>query len=128
MARKTVRVKVPTDPSELIALAGKIEAHSVDLGTASPLTDLEDAESYGPAVARAAEQDGLRDGFAQKAETATGERNKDLPAIIEGVRARRDLLLGLYRSNPKKLTEYGFAVDDTPQSSGGTGAPPATSP
>lgn len=115
MPRKNVRVKIPTDPSAVIALAGKIQAKNAELGDASPIKDLDDAETFAPAVTRAAANDKDADDFATKAETSRGERNKDLPVVKEGVRARRDALLGKYRSNPKKLTEWGFGVDDSRQ-------------
>ncbi len=123
MARHNVRVIIPTDPSALIALAQLIEKKHVELGDASPLKDEEDAAVFSPAVVRGAENDAGADKSRKVAETLTGERNKDLPVIDDGVRRRRDTLLAKYRSNPKKLTEFGFEVDDSPQSSSEKTAP-----
>ena len=123
MAKNNVRVEIPGDPSELIALAAKIEKKHVDLGTASPLRELEDVATFGPAVARAAEHDGKADEYEGKRETEIGERNKDVPNVRNGTRTRRDLLLAVFASNPKKLTEWGFNVSE-----GGTGGGDATKP
>lgn len=122
MAKKNVRVKIPSDPTALIELAAKIEKKHADLGAASPLKSLEDAEAFGPAVTRAKTQDDLATDFSSKAETAYGERDKDLPAVKQGVRNRRDALLATHASNPKKLTEWGFDVSDSPQGSDGDAA------
>ncbi|MBK6977909.1 MAG: hypothetical protein IPH28_13065 [Cytophagaceae bacterium] len=42
------------------------------------------------------------------------ERDKLLGPIIENVKASRDLLLGVFRSNPKRLGDWGFKVSDKP--------------
>lgn len=118
MARYTVRVDIPTDPSELLTLAGKIDAKERELGDSSPLKALDDNESFGGCIERSTAADKKADDFTSKAETQIGERNKDLPAVREGVRARRDTLLGVFRKNPRKLSEFGFAVSDTPADSG----------
>jgi hypothetical protein len=114
MPRKNFRVKIPTDPSERIKLAKAISAKHADLGAASPLNDMEDEADYASALTNADAQDAKADKARKEAETATGERNKHMPAVDGGIRARRDVLLGKYRSNPKKLTEFGFDVDDSP--------------
>ncbi len=125
MAKNNVRVEIPGDPSALIALAAKIDARHLALGTASPLKELEDVATFGPAVARAADHDGKADDYEAKRETEIGERNKDVPGVTKGVRARRDLLLAVYQSNPKKLTEFGFDVSDSPAATPGAAPKPA---
>ena len=126
MPRKNFRVKIPTDPSERIKLAKAISAKHDDLGAASPLTDMEDEADYASALTSADAQDTIADRARKESETATGERNRHMPAVDGGVRARRDVLLGKYRSNPKKLTEFGFEVDDSP--TGGDSADDAAPP
>jgi hypothetical protein len=129
MARYTVRVDIPSDPTELLTLAAKIDAKERQLGDSSPLKALEDAPTFGGCIQRAAAADKEADEFASKAETQIGERNKDLPAVLEGVRARRDTLLGVFRKNPRKLSEFGFVVSDTPADNGSsapTGPAPAS--
>ena len=126
MPRKNFRVKIPTDPSERIKLAKAIKAKHDELAAASPLSDMEDEAAYTTALSSADVQDAKADKSRKESETATGERNKHMPAVDGGIRARRDVLLGKYRSNPKKLTEYGFEVDDSP--TGGDSADEPTPP
>ncbi len=123
MPRKNFRVKIPTDPSERIALAKAMLAKHVEMGADSPLGGMEDEEKYGSALGSAAAQDAIADRTRKESETATGERNRHLPTVDEGIRARRDVLLGKFRSNPKKLTEYGFEVDDSPTGDSSTPDP-----
>jgi hypothetical protein len=42
------------------------------------------------------------------------ERDLLVKPIKEAVMASRDLLLGAYRANPKKLGDWGFEVSDRP--------------
>lgn len=124
MPRKPVRVEIPRDPSEAIALLGTVKAKSDALGAASPLAGLE-WDKIAPAHARAAEHDGKADQFRKDSERETGERNKDMPAVNDALRSARDVLLGVYRSNPKKLGDFGFEVADSPAGGGDDAAPGA---
>lgn len=45
-------------------------------------------------------------------ELAYRERDILVDSINETIRSSRDLLLGVYRANPKKLGEWGFKVSD----------------
>jgi hypothetical protein len=40
-------------------------------------------------------------------------RNLHLPVVNEALRSARDVLLGIYRSNPKKAGDFGFTVNDS---------------
>jgi hypothetical protein len=51
-------------------------------------------------------------------ELAYRERDAMLKPISETVKASRDLLMGVYRSSPKKLGEWGFMVSDNPSKAG----------
>lgn len=101
MPNNKVKVDIPRDPSEAIALLGKIKKKHGDLGDASPLNGLE-GDKIGPAQVQAAEHDGKADDFRSKAETEIGERNKDVPVVKEGLRSVRDVLLGLNRARPEE--------------------------
>lgn len=124
MSRKLVRVDIPSDPSEAIVLLGKVEAKHKSLGDASPLKGMEWVDNISPALARAAEHDALADQFRSDAERETGTRNKEMPAVKEALRGARDVLLGLYRSNPKMLVDFGYDVSDSP--TGGDTPTPAS--
>jgi len=51
---------------------------------------------------------------------------------MNSVKASRDTLVGVYNSNPKKLGDWGFVVNDTPQAkkkdNGPTPPPPPAYP
>jgi hypothetical protein len=125
MARKTVRIEIPRDPSEGITLLGKAKEQHEALGAASPLKELEWEKIILPAYARALAHDSKADEYHAKAETETGERNKDMPVVNESLRSIRDVLFGIYRANPKKLTEFGFNVSDSPAENGDKTEAPA---
>ena len=57
MAKSNVRIPLPTDPSETIALLTKVKAKHDELGAASPLTGLKWEKVISPALAIAAEQE-----------------------------------------------------------------------
>ena len=46
-------------------------------------------------------------------EAAYRERDLLIPAIDEALKSSRNLLKALYSKNPKRLSEWGFEVDDT---------------
>ena len=56
------------------------------------------------------------------AETATGARDVEMPAITDAIRSARDILMGLNRDNPDALGEFGFDVSDA-RSGGDSPAP-----
>ncbi len=117
MARQTVRIPIPVDPSETIRLLRTVKDKHTALAAASPLGGLE-WDKIEPALTNAEEQDTLSDQLYRDAEKATKERNLNMPVVNEAVRAARDVLLGVYRSNPKKAGDFGFTVNDSPKSNG----------
>jgi hypothetical protein len=48
-------------------------------------------------------------------ELAYRERDRYTPQIMEAVKASRNLLKALNPKNPKRLSEWGFEVDDSVQ-------------
>jgi hypothetical protein len=114
MAKSNVRVPLPSDPSESIALLKKVKKKHDELGAASPLTGLKWGE-ISPALATADEQDGISDDLRKQAEKATEARDEKMPVVTEALRAARDVLSGLNRANPRVLGDYGFTVDDSPR-------------
>lgn len=117
MAITKGRVQMPRNPKESFELAQKIYTkHQAD-GATSPLDQLEgyDWATTGPTI-----QNGLD--YHNKAEELKGQmeqlyRQRD--AIFKDVdainKASGAYLKGKYAKNPKKLTEWGFEVDDTPK-------------
>jgi hypothetical protein len=114
MAKSNVRVPLPTDPSESIALLKKVKKTHDELGTDSLLNGLKWGE-ISPALAVADEKDGLSDDLRKQGEKATEARDAKMPVVTDALRSARDVLLGLNRDNPRVLGDYGFTVDDSPR-------------
>lgn len=120
---KTVRVEIPTNATELLALAGKIKAKHDELGEDSPLKGL-DWTIQGPRIALAAGFDSQAVELHRQGEKFTEKRNVLVPGIAEFVRSCRDVLLGLNRSNPRALADFNFVVNNAvtkKKSTGGNG-------
>lgn len=111
----TVRVDIPrTNPTERLRLAAAILAKHTALAAASPLKDL-NWTTVGPTVATATGFDTTAKQLEKDLEKAYGDRDALLPAIDKEIARSRDLLLALYRDNPRKLGDFGFVVNDTPK-------------
>lgn len=111
MPNNKVKVKIPTNPTALLALLAAIQSKHLALGPSSPLNGLNWSEITDD-LAEASKQDNDSTEFYRKAEKATGERDKHLPDLTEAVRAARDILLGVHRANPDALGDFGFDVSD----------------
>jgi hypothetical protein len=128
MAKQTFRVVIPTNPEQRLNLAELVlQKHTTD-GTSSPLNTLVDHSwtVNGPKVAQArAKQDSITQ-LEKDLETMYKERNLLLDGVMNSVKASRDLLIGVYKTNPKKLGDWGFEVNDTPprKKKGDAPAPP----
>jgi hypothetical protein len=86
-----------------------------DLATASPLNAMVSHSwtNNGPNVAPCLLLHKQAEELNRQAEEAYRKRDLTLIEITESVKASRDLLLGVYRENPKTLGEFGFEVDDS---------------
>jgi hypothetical protein len=122
MPKKNVRVVIPTNPTEQIALLGKIKTKSDELGDASPLKGLK-WNKIGPALATAKLNDDTANDLSKQVENAYGARDPEMPMVAQALRDARDILLGLNSDNPKALGDWKFEVNDSPQASS-TPAPP----
>jgi hypothetical protein len=120
-----VRVEIPTNPSELLKLAESIKARHDDLAAASPLKGLDWAQ-VAPKIAQASQLDDQSSTLHRDAEKAREARDVLIPSVTEFVRSSRDVLLGLNRSNPRALGDFGFGVNDStasPAKKNGNGQP-----
>ena len=117
MAKQTFRVVIPTNPEKQLDLAELVlNKHTTD-GATGPLNTLVDHSwtDNGPKVVDARK---LQDEILQlekDLEKKYKERNLLLAPVMDSVKASRDLLIGVYKSNPKKLGDWGYVVNDTPQ-------------
>ena len=71
--------------------------------------------AVGPTVATARGCDTAAKQLEKDLEKAYGDRAVLMPAIEKEVTRTRDLLLALYRDNPRKLGDFSFVVDDSPK-------------
>jgi hypothetical protein len=108
---KSVRIEIPQNPSDVAELASAIKAKHEDLGKNSPLANLP-WDDKGPKIEQVATFDQQAAELHRQAQNATERRDVLLPEITEFVRSTRDVLLGLNRSNPRALSEFGFEVSD----------------
>ena len=113
------RVKLPSNPDDLIALAQAIvKKHKAD-AAGSPLTALNMAE-MDTKTTTADTQNETSAKLYRDAETATQNRDLALGKNLNTagtvnyyVAAVRDVLLGLYKGNEQKLGDWGFEVSQS---------------
>ena len=115
MANPNLRVAIPKNAEEKIDLATKVYKKHTAMAAASPLNSLltHTWTANGPQVATALTLHLQAEDLMRQAEEAYRKRDLLLGEITESLLASRDLLLGVYRDNPKILGEWGFVVDDT---------------
>lgn len=108
-----VRIVIPKNPKEMLELAAKIYAKNEAVGAQSPLTSLDWAD-LGPKIQEALEFHNEAEELKKQMEKLYEQRNKILLPVDDLVKQSRDLLKAIYRSEPRKIGDYGFEVNDTP--------------
>lgn len=135
MARKNVKVVIPSDADGLIELGeALLLKHNEDPAT-SPLGGL-DMAAFATKVTAAKAKSALAKKLRKDSETATEDRNdllgkkKDQNISTNGtvlniIARSRDILLGQFKGNEQHLGEWGFDVNQSSSGSGtGGGTPP----
>jgi hypothetical protein len=134
MSRRNLRVKIPTDPAEIIQLAKDIKTKHTADGPLSPLPAAEIAElsslltTAEPAVANAEQ-------LHRDAETSTQTRNQLLGqdegqnaetpgTVLYIIRVVRNILQGRYLGQEQHLGDWGFEVDMSPRTPEDEPTPP----
>ena len=114
MANLKPSVAIPTNPAQELDLAKKVYAKHTAMAAASPLNALQTHTwaANGPQVANAIALHLQAEDLARQTEEAYRKRDILLAEIDHSLKASRDLLLGVYRDNPKILGEWGFEVND----------------
>lgn len=110
------RVEIPRNVQELLELADFIQnKHQTD-AEASLLGALQDHNwsELSPKLAECLQLHLRAEELRRQMELTYRERDLLVKPIKEAVMASRDLLLGAYRANPKKLGDWGFKVSDRP--------------
>lgn len=111
------RVVIPSNPEKAIALAKLVNQKHTDDGADSPLNVLKDHNwiDNGPKIAEADTLNEEAKKLEKQVEKIYKERDALLKPIKDTLRASSKTLLGIYASSPKKLGDWGFEVNDTPQ-------------
>ena len=108
------RITIPSNPGELIDLADSIEEQHTELGKDSPLALL-DWKELSPQIKEANDVQGQISKLTKELEKLTERRNNLIGPLGDFVRSSRDVLSGVYRSEMRKLSDFGFEVDDSPK-------------
>lgn len=115
MNRTEGRIAVSRNVGDVLSLAGSVfQKHMAD-GTASPLLNL-DGISWsvvGPTIPTALAKHREAERLKSEMEKAYRERDLLMPAIDEALKASRNLLKALNPKNPKRLSDWGFEVNDS---------------
>ncbi len=116
MARRTSgRIKLPLNPKDILDLSQKIYQKHVNDGAASPLHSMESSpwDTLGPEIMYAQAKHEEAEEYRRKMEEAYRERDRHIPRYKDLVRATAALLKALFRTNPKRLGEWHFDIDDS---------------
>jgi hypothetical protein len=124
MANSNFRVVIPSSPGELLSLASNVYKKHQELGARSPLSSMQSNqwETNGPNVVTALGFQEQAEELKRQAEKLYKQRDLLLDPIKESVRASRDVLLGIYRDNPRVLGDWGYEVNSStsgPKNTGG---------
>ena len=118
------RITIPPNTPDLIKLAVAIQEQHTALGKTSPLTML-DWDEAAPEIKDASDVQKQIDKLGKDLEKLVERRNNYVEPLGDFVRSSRDVLAGVYRSEIRKLTDFGFKVDTTPKQKKTKAEPPA---
>ncbi|WP_047446595.1 hypothetical protein [Alistipes sp. ZOR0009] len=109
-----MRTIIPYDPLKLSSLGENILAkHAADNGS-SDITMLV-KEEVKESIANLREYAERADELRRLSEEMTERRNLEAKRVEVFVRSVRDVVNALHPNHPKKLTEYGFEVNEAPR-------------
>ncbi|MCB9191512.1 MAG: hypothetical protein H6602_07605 [Flavobacteriales bacterium] len=111
------RVVIPSNAEKALALAKLVYGkHQAD-GASSPLNVLQDHNwtDNGPKIALADDLNTQAKELEKKLEKLYQDRDALLKPVKDTLRSSSRTLMGIYKSSPKTLGDWGFEVNDTPQ-------------
>ena len=116
MALTKGRVVKPQNPKDGLDLADKVYKKHLADGPNSELKNLVDADwaTAGPAIITARKYHDKAEELKGQMEAAYRLRDAAYAPVKAAVDASAAYLKGRYNKNPKKLSEWGFQVNDTP--------------
>jgi hypothetical protein len=115
MPNPNYRIIIPTSAKPLIDLAENVYKKHQSDGGQSPLSMMKSNnwETNGPKVAQALALHVQSEELKRQAESLTKQRDQLLADVKESVKGSRDVLLGIYRDNPRELGKWGYEVNDS---------------
>jgi len=115
MGKTSGRIEISRNLVKMLELAAKVYAKHLTEGANSPLNAMNDYDwaKVGPTIENALAKHNEAEALKGQMEAAYRERDLLLPAIDETLKASRNLLKALNAKNPKRITEWGFDVNDT---------------
>jgi hypothetical protein len=118
MTRTKGRVVLSKNPKENLDLAKIVYDKHLALGAASPLKLLQDVDwaITGPKIAPALTEHSAAEFHKGEMEKNYAARDLRMPDITKGLKQSITLLKATFGENPKKLSDWGISVDDTPVS------------
>lgn len=117
MPRTVGRIIIPKNVESMLELAKDIYAkHQAD-GAGSILKNLDGMswDEIAPLITKCLEKHREAEEHKRKMEQAYRERDLHLPDIEMLIRSSAGMLKGAFSKNPKKLGDWGFAIDDSVQ-------------
>lgn len=113
MANPNYRITIPASAKPLIDLATLVyQKHQSDADK-SPLKAMQTNtwETNGPKISEALQLHVQAEELRKQAENLNKKRDLLLNVVKESVKGSRDILMGIYRENPKELGNWGYEVN-----------------
>ena len=111
------RVVLTTNPKENLDAAKSVYEKHLALGAASPLNILQDVDwaATGAKIAPTLIEHAQAEFHKGESEKHYVNRDKQMPEIVNALKKSIALLKASFGDNPKKLTDWGINVDDSPK-------------
>lgn len=106
-----MKIVIPTNSDKRAKLAQDIMGKATQDGDKSPIKTII-TEPLKINVASVELKTKQANEFRRQAEVLIEERNNLMKEVDQFIRSSRDILSGIFPNEPKKLTEYGFDVDE----------------
>ena len=115
MKRTVGRIAISNNPKEILTLATKVyQKHKAD-GASSPLSNLDgiDWSAIGATIEPASALQSEVEVLKGRLEMIYRERDLYVSGLVEALRASRNLLKALNQKNPRRLSDWGFQIEDS---------------
>lgn len=109
---------MPGNPTDELKLMATVYQKHQELGAASPLQYIEELDwaGEGPKIAPTQALQQQIEELEKQLESLYRQRDLTLGPLRKLLKASRDIIMGIFRVNPKKAGEvWGLTVDDTPR-------------